>query len=209
MKATKYIFIVTTLTIALTLFMFGQDTYNDMPKTDMEHHNLSDMMGEPTVDVTVEDLHMKVWLMTLEQYEDVMKGEMMKEMPEEKKLDSNREEAMGQLEMRGIKKTTSIVQEMKATTLVTDKTAKKESMTGSHHIVLDVTEASSGEGIDDASAAISIVSPSEKELSVDLTPMMNHFGGVLTLDEAGEYEFTLIVSVNDVSETTQFRYTVN
>ena len=33
---------------------------------------------------------------------------------------------------------------------------------------------------------------------------MSHFGGGLTLDEKGEYQFTVSVNVDGVSKTTQF-----
>jgi hypothetical protein len=38
--------------------------------------------------------------------------------------------------------------------------------------------------------------------------MMSHFGDGVTLDEKGEYQFTLSVNVGGVSKTTQFQYTV-
>jgi hypothetical protein len=38
--------------------------------------------------------------------------------------------------------------------------------------------------------------------------MMSHFGGALTLDEKGEYRFTVDVNVGGVSKTTQFQYAV-
>ena len=88
--------------------------------------------------------------------------------------------------------------------------AMMDSMTaGTHHIRLDATDAASGKDISNASARILIVSPSKKNVSVDLTPMMNHFGGALTLDEKGEYRFTVSVTAGGVSRSTQFQYAVN
>jgi hypothetical protein len=37
---------------------------------------------------------------------------------------------------------------------------------------------------------------------------MNHFGDGLTLTEKGEYQFTVIVKVDGVPKSTQFKYTV-
>ncbi len=82
-------------------------------------------------------------------------------------------------------------------------------MAGTHQIRLDVTDAAAGTNIADASARVLIVSPSEKKSSVDLTPMMSHFGGALTLDEKGEYRFTVSVTAGGVSRSTQFQYAVN
>jgi hypothetical protein len=89
-----------------------------------------------------------------------------------------------------------------------DKATKEAMMAGTHHIMLDVTDAASGKEIANASANVLIVSPSKKNSSVDLLPMMNHFGLGLTLDEDGEYQFTVNVNVDGVSKTTQFQYTV-
>jgi len=218
MYTIKYIFLATVLIVALTFFMFGQDTYGDKHKADMKHHDMSEMLGEPTMDVTVDELHIKIWLITQEQHEEIMKGEIHHKM-----MDKERDSAMESMSMIGIRSTGSIVKRMKDTSMVTEKemegvkvdskklerSTKESVLTGTHHIMLDVVEAESGNEIDDASARIDIVSPSDTHSSVDLTTMsMNHFGGGLTLDEEGEYDFTLSVNVNGVSTTTQFQHTV-
>ncbi len=218
MYTIKYIFLATVLTVALTFFMFGQDTYGDKHKADMKHHDMSEMLGEPTVDVTVDELHMKIWLVTQEQHDEIMKGEI-----HEKMKDKGREGAMGPMEMMGIQRTGSIVKKMEDTSMVKEidmkgvkvdskkieRSTKETVLTGTHHIMLDVTDAESGNEIDGASAKIDIVSPSDKNSSVDLTTMMmSHFGGGLTLDEEGEYDFTLSVNVNGILTTTQFQHTV-
>ena len=81
-------------------------------------------------------------------------------------------------------------------------------MAGTHCIILNITDASGGKEIANASAKVTIVSPSKKSSSVDLMPMMNHFGDGLTLDEKGEYLLTVSVNVGGVSKTTQFQYAV-
>ncbi len=217
MYTIKYIFLATVLTVALTFFMLGQDTYGDKHKSDMKHHGTSEMLGKPTVDVTVDDLHMKIWLVTQKQHDELMKGEI------DQKIDKGREGAMGPMQTIGIQRTSSIVKKMEDTSWVKEKDMKgvkvdskkserstKESVfTGTHHIMLDVTDAESGNEIDGASASIDIVSPSDKNSSVDLTAMMmSHFGGGLTLDEEGEYDFTLSVNISGVSTATQFQHTV-
>ncbi len=89
-----------------------------------------------------------------------------------------------------------------------ERSTKNSVLTGTHHIMLDVTDAESGNEIDGASVKLDIVSPSDKNSSVDLTMMMSRFSGGLTLDEEGEYDFTLSVNVSGVSTTTQFQHTV-
>ena len=166
---TKYLLLSAVLTIALTLPMFGQHTHDDTSKTDMKKHDMSSMMGKPTVDATVEGLHMKVWLITQKQHKEMMKG-------------------------------------MKHDGMEMDKATKESMMAGTHHIMLDVKDSASGKEI--ATAKVLIVSPSKKNSFVDLKPMMDHFGGGLTLDEKGEYQFTVSVNVDGVSKTTQFQYAV-
>jgi hypothetical protein len=236
MMATKYVFLSTVLIIALTMLVFGQDTYDNKPQADMKHHDLSGMMGKPTVDVTVEGLHMQVWLITQEQHKEMMKGQIGQIM-----MEGDRGGAMGRMEMKGtmdsstakgmvmkemkdagkatgkamkeIKHTNiakgEAMREMKHDGMEMGKATKEAMMSGTHHIMLDVTDATSGKEIANADAKVLFVSPSKKDTSVDLAPVMTHFGGGLILDEKGEYEFTVSVNVEGVSRTTQFQYTVN
>ena len=174
----KYALLSTALTVVLTLPMLGQDTHCDTTKIDMKHHHMSKMVGKPTVDATIEGLRMKVWLMTQKHHE-----KMMKEMKHD-----------------GM--------EMKDDNMKMDKATKEAMMAGTHHIMLHVTNAASGKDIADASAKVLILSPSKKNSSVELMPMMSHFGDGLTLTEKGEYQFTVIVKVDAVPKSMQFKYTV-
>jgi hypothetical protein len=89
-----------------------------------------------------------------------------------------------------------------------NKATMDSMMAGTHHIMLDVPDAAIGKEIANASAKVLIVSPSKKNSSVDLKPMMSHFGGALTLDEKGKYQFTVSVNVNGVSKSKEFQYVV-
>ena len=89
-----------------------------------------------------------------------------------------------------------------------DKAAMDAMMTGTHHIMLDVTDSASGKEIADASAKVLIVSPSKKNSAFDLKPMMNDFGAGLTLKEKGEYRFTVVVRVAGAPKSKEFRYRV-
>lgn len=181
---TKYALLSTVLAVFLTLPMFGQHKNDGMTKTDMKKHHTSKMMGKPIVDATVEGLHMKVWIMTQKQHKKMMK------------------EKMGQMMMG------KDMKEMKRDSLEMDKATKEAMMAGTHHIMLVVTDSTSGKEIADASAKVLIEFPSKKNWSADLKPMMNHFGGGLTLDEKGKYQFTVIVKVDGVPKTTKFQYKV-
>ena len=203
---TKYALFSTALTIALTVPLFGQHNHDDKTKTDMKKHDMSSKMGKPTVDATVEGLHMKVWLMTQKEHKKMMKGKMGQMMHGEK------EGAMGQMEMKGMKDTSmemgKDMKGMKHDGMGMDKVTKEAMMVGTHHIMLDFTDATNGKEIANASAKLLIVSPSKKNSSVNLKPTMSHFGDGITLNEKGEYQLTVSVNVNGVSKTKQFQYTV-
>lgn len=225
---TKYVLLFAALTLALTSPLFGWGHLADTTRTDTKQPDLSSMMGKPTVDVTVGGVRMKVWLMTQDQHK-----EMMKEKTGQMPMHSEQEGEMRKMEGKGLNPTSVVmVKEMKGlqhTSMVKKDTSMRTDidtveaihasrnmtnpmvdsvMTGTHHIVLGVTERASGKEIAGASARVLIESPSKKSSSVDLKPMMQHFGGALTLDEKGEYRFTVNVSVGGVTETTQFQYAV-
>jgi hypothetical protein len=180
------------LAVLLTLPILGQNTHCDTTKTDMKHHHISKMMGKPAVDATVEGLHMKVWLMTQKHHK-----KMMKEMKHNGMRMKDTSMAMDD----GMKK-------MKHDGMEMDKAMKEAMMAGTHCIMLNVTDVSSGKNIDDATAKVTIVSPSKMTSSFDLKSMMSHFGTGISLKEKGEYHFSVSVTVDGVSKTKDFEYTV-
>ena len=187
---TNYALLSTVLTVALTLPLLGQHNHGDMPRTDKKKHDMSSMMGKPTVDETVEGLHMKVWLMTQKQHKKMMKGKMGQMM-----MHSEKEGPMGRMGM-------------KDTCMGMNRAMMDSMMAGTHHIILEVTDAALGKEIDNASAKVLIVSPSKYTATVDLKPMMGHFGGALTFDEKGKYVIAVSVNVGGVSKTKEFQYAV-
>jgi hypothetical protein len=190
MKA-KYAILPTVLTIALALQLFAQHHHGDMTKKDMKKHDMARMMGKPTVDATVEGLHMKVWLMTQKQHKQMMKG-MKHDGMEMKDSSMSMHKDMKGINRDGMKM---------------DKATKEAMMSGTHHIMLDVTDAASGKEVANASAKVLIVSPSKMNSSFDLKPMMSHFGCGIMLTEKGKYTMTASVTVNGVSKSKEFQYT--
>ena len=201
---TNYALLSTVLTVALTLPLFGQHNHGDMPKTDKKKHDMSSMMGKPTVDETVEGLHMKVWLMTQKQHKKMMKGKMGQMM-----MHSEKEGSMGRM---GMKDTCMGMGEhmkgMNHEGMGMNRAMMDSMMAGTHHIILEVTDAALGKEIDNASAKVLIVSPSKYTATVDLKPMMGHFGGALTFNEKGKYVIAVSVNVGGVSKTKEFQYAV-
>lgn len=168
---------------------------------------------------------MKVWLLTQEQHRAMMKEEMG-QVP----VRSEQEGEMGKMEARDLNSASMpTVKEMKrlhqdspgtrATNTSTDKdtvdaiqgsrTMNTVTMTsGTHDIVLDATEIASGKEIAGASAKVLIEYPSKKSSTVELKRIMKHFGSALTLEEKGEYRFTVNYSFGGGARTTQFQYVV-
>jgi hypothetical protein len=188
----KYVLLSTVLALFLTLPIFGQHKHDDKTKTDMKKHHMSKMMGKPAVDATVEGLHMKVWLMTQKQH---------KKMMEKMKHDGMGMKDAGMAMNEEMK-------EMKHDSMKIDKATREAMMAGTHHIMLVVTDSASGKEVTDASAKVLILFPSKKSMSTDLRPVMNHFADGLTLNEKGEYQFTVIVKADGVPKATKFQYKV-
>ena len=97
---------------------------------------------------------------------------------------------------------------MKDTSMKMNKVMMDLMMAGTHHIMVDIKDSTSGKEIANATAQVLIVSPSKNNSSVDLKSMMNHFGGALTLNEKGEYQIKVSVTVAGFSKSTQFKYVV-
>ncbi len=187
----RFAFLSTALTIALTLPVLAADTHVDTTKAGMKKHDMSNIMGKPTADAKVGGLHIKVWLMSQQKHSEMMEhgpGMMMKHGEKE-----------GDMSGMG----------MKDSSMAMDKASKDAMMAGTHHIGLEVTDAAKGTAITGISVNLVIESPSKKESSVDLKPMMSHFGSGLTLDEKGEYKFKVNVNVGGITRTTRFHYAVD
>ena len=89
-----------------------------------------------------------------------------------------------------------------------DKTTKEEILAGSYFIILDVTNIYSGKEFADTSAKVEVVSPSKKLSSANFIPMMSYFGAGVSLNEKGDYLFTINLNIGMGYKTTQFKYTL-
>lgn len=88
---------------------------------------------------------------------------------------------------------------------LSDDTANK----GTHHVMVEVTDAVGGHDVTDATVRILSVSPSGKKSAIDLQKMMGQYGGNLNLDEKGEYDLNISIDVKGTSNLTPFKFTVN
>lgn len=89
-----------------------------------------------------------------------------------------------------------------------DKGDKKMTMSGTHHIKVEITDVASGEARNDLGTKVEVIPPSKKSWWVDLRNMSNHYGNDLTLKEKGPYMFTVRIDDKGVQKTTEFNYTV-
>jgi hypothetical protein len=176
---TNYIFLSTILIIVLTLTSFGQTTKEMKTKTIIQQKDISSVLGKPVFESIVDSLNTKVWILTQNQYKEIMKT-----------------------------KTGETMTTMKDDSLTMDRATKKTMMEGTHYFIFDVTNIKTGKEVADTSAKVEIVSPSKIISSVNLKPMINHFGGGVSLDEKGDYLFTINLNVGAGYKTSQFKYEI-
>jgi hypothetical protein len=169
------------LTIVLTLVMalpMIGQKKDHSSKNDPAKTDLSKMMGKPTYELKSAGLGFRVWVMTQEEHM--------------KKMEGNKKENKGMNEMgTGM-----------------DPQLKDAMMAGTHHIMLEIKDASSKIEITNATANVQYVTPFRKSGNADLKPVMNHFGNGITLREKGEYQFTVNVTVGGIPRALNFKYTV-
>ncbi|MCX6168421.1 MAG: hypothetical protein NTX65_03710 [Ignavibacteriales bacterium] len=175
---TKYLLLSTIIVIVFTATMFGQTKQKISTKPITSPKDVSSVMGKPVFESNVDSLNTKVWILTQKDYKVMMMTTMGKKMG---KMENN---------------------------MAMDKETKAAVLTGTHYFIFDVTNITTGKQFADSSAKVEIVSPSKKIASVNLQPMMNHFGGGVTLDEKGEYLFTINLNIGMGYKTSQFKYRV-
>ena len=180
MKTKNILIVIAILVIVLTGIVIGQVVSNTKNDTSKKVNDLSDVLGKPVYESTIDSLNTKVWIISQRKNKEMLKtttGKTMAKMKDEKTKE--------------------------------DKSTKAEIISGTHYFIFDVTNITKGKEVADTSAKVEIVSPSKKIISLNLKPMMNHFGDGLTLNEIGDYLFTINLNVGTGYKTTQFKYTVN
>ena len=173
----KSVLLSAILLFVLAIVMFGQSKQNTNTKTITTKTDISDIMGKPVYELTVDSLCTKVWILTQVNYREITKTTLGKTMI--KKKDTNTK---------------------------MDKATKDAVVTGTHYFIFDVANIRSGKEFADTSAKVEIVSPSKKVTSVNLQPMKNHFGGGISLVEKGDYLFTINLNIGTGYKTSQFKY---
>ena len=168
-------------------------------KTTSGEPSPSNMMGKPTFEKSVDGVNLQVWLMTQEEHKKMMK-EHMGEQKEKGGMKGMDHDAMHGKGMMG--------EGMKHGVQDMDPDKMEAMMAGTHHIMVVVTDEESKKEIENAKVEIGLISPSKKSSTVELTSMMNHFGGGLALDEKGGYTLNVLVKVGDETRTAGLEYEV-
>jgi len=210
----KLTFFAIGLAMALALPMYAQYTPDTIPKPGIKQQDKESMMGKPTFQATSGDLIFSIWITTQEEHKKMMaemseKG-MDKDMgsmkDKDKGMDKDMDMDMKGMKDMGMKKDSG---SMMGKGMEMDKATKDAMMAGTHHMMVEVKNTVIGKETNAISAKVDIVSPTNKNSSVDLKmPMTDHFGSGLTLDEKGEYQLTVIVTVGDIAKTIKLKYTV-
>jgi hypothetical protein len=80
--------------------------------------------------------------------------------------------------------------------------------TGTHHVMVEVSD-SEGNSITDAMVKVSAVSPTGKEATVDLDPMMAQYGANISFSEKGSYHLSVSMDAEGEPVFPPFTYKVN
>lgn len=177
-------------------------------------------MGKPVYESTVQGTHIKVWVMSQEERGKLMDSKSMRDSSAMDRLGTDKmgtdnrtgTERMGTdnrtgTERMGTDNRTSTNRMGTDTSKWGTGTSGRAVGMGTHHVMVEATDASTNQSLRDITGTLQVTSPSMKTTSVDLNPMANHYGADVNLDEQGQYQFTLNLTVDGTSKTAQFQYT--
>lgn len=97
--------------------------------------------------------------------------------------------------------------EQKATDMSSVKTASDGTKGSTYHVMVELKKAD-GKVLTDANASMMAVSPTGKNTSVELKPMMDQYGSDFMLNEKGEYELTIQWKVGNTPGSVPFKFEV-
>ena len=177
------------LAIGLTVPAWGQHEHAAQQAGKGKTHDMSAMMGTPAMDRSVEGLRIKVWLITQEAHKKMMSDQMKGEM---------------QGDMKGMMHGKGSKGEMQSM----DHSSKDAMMSGTHHIMVSLTDEKTKAETDTAKVAVQIVAPSKKSSTTELSKTKGHFGGGITLNEKGEYTIDLTIEEGGKTFAPEFHYKV-
>ncbi|HLP14822.1 MAG TPA: hypothetical protein VK470_01110 [Bacteroidota bacterium] len=223
MKTTNVV-LSAVLTAVLTIPMFGQyGNTSDSSNTGTQNRGSDMSMGKPVYESTVQGTHLKVWVMSMSDHKKWMDSKSMKDSTGMDRLGTDNDrtgtDRMGTdnrtgTDRMGTDNRTGTDNKTGTDRMGTDDNSKsgkhskygmKEN--GTHHVMIEATDGSTNESLSNVTGTIQVTSPTMKSTTVDIEPMSNHYGADVNLNEKGQYQFTLNLTVDGTSKTAQFNYT--
>lgn len=144
------------------------------------------LLGEPTFEQTEEGIHVKVWIIPEEETDNLI--------IRKKEISNENEDPSVSSE------------KIKSSNRKTDKSMRSQHLEPTHKILVEIDDAEKNEELENANPKLIVVYPSHTSTSVDLKNIMKNFSGNITLDETGQYEFSIIVAAGSTAKTIQFNY---
>jgi hypothetical protein len=167
------------LVFVLAGTLSGQASHQRKTRKVPRKYDLSSVLGKPVYQSSFDSLSTKVWIISQKKNKEVRKTPIGTMMDTKK---------AGRAKM--------------------DATTKEAMMAGTHCLIFDVRNIRNEQETSDTSAKVEIVSPTKKISSVNLLPMVNYFGGGVSLDEKGEYLLTINLDIGTDYRTLQLKYRV-
>jgi hypothetical protein len=185
---TRQTVILTALAIVLATTALAQHGHDAKKTGGMKSHSMTTMMGAPAFDRSVDSLRIQVWIITQEAHKRMMSEQMKGDMKGEMKGMMHGKEEQGEMHSM-------------------DHRSMDAMMSGTHHIMVSLTDEKTKVETDSAKVDVRTVSPSKKSSTTELSKMKGHLGGGIVLDEKGEYTLGLKIETGGRSITQEFRYT--
>jgi hypothetical protein len=215
---TKSFVAVVLLTFLFSFAVVAQHDHGSQQKKKSE--SMNDMMGKPTFEKAIDGIQIKVWLITQEEHKKMMDqsmsakhseghdmGMMGDETTKESK-DSSSHDHMMRGDMKNMDHSMmgkGMKHDMKG---MDHKKMMETMMSGTHHVMVTITDEKNSEPVDEKEITIQITAPSTKYSTVKLTPIMNHFGAGLAFDEKGIYKVGLVLDIAKETRNIAFSYEV-
>lgn len=212
------------------------ETQRPQPQDDST--KMSEMMGKPTFEQSVDGIHIQLWLVTQEEHKEMMSERMSarpdkdgsggKDSAHHEKMDSKmmcggmsaRSDAAVQNAEKRDKTGTGGKQghDMMGMMHEHGKSGKQSDameegmmesmMAGTHHVMVVILDEENMKEIENAEVELQVTSPSGQTSTLELMSMMNHSCGGLSFEEKGTYGISANVEVQNKTRRAQFEYEV-
>lgn len=215
---TKSFVAAVLLTFVFAFAVFAQHDHSSQEKS--KSKSMSDMMGQPTFEKSLDGTSIKVWLITQEEHKKMMdqgmsdkhseghEMEMMGDKTTKENKDSSRHDHMMHGDMKDMDHGMmgkGMKHDMKG---ADHKNMMEAMMSGTHHVMVTITDEKTGKAPEKSDVTLILTTASKKTSTVELKEMMNHFGSGVSLEEKGTYTFTIEVKVGSKHNEMSFSYEV-